>query len=469
MGCCGTTSRKTRRRRRRASAAARPGEAGSSPADLAATSEQAEASSPEGAPNKAGALSPSMSVMSSRTVYYDAEEGDEEYYSDNDSHNSEPEKPSLWDVLTGTFMPKPKSTQAPKFNPQQAYREKQEQNTAVPGPGFAEPADTPSPSSPSPSFKPDFGASSRRRPPTDTGSTSGIECWEEADAASFMIRGQDYARTKKKELCAGSFYSLAGVDIYSFEQKINHIARHVRLPEAPQLGRGATELPENERIPPILVINVQLPIYSPAIFGGRTDGKGQSLVYYFTLPIGWQPEQVANQAALKLLQRFVHDGTEAGGEPTRDRLKLIARVANKEEWYKAAPLSSAEYRLLCNYNDKPLLTRPQQKFFKGSNYLEIDIDVHSYAYIARKAFSGFIPRLSTVVFENAFVVQGNQPDELPEMVLACARVSRVDFHKVRPFPGQMRRTISHRMTMVPQRTASGELDFEAARNVEPDS
>ena len=56
--------------------------------------------------------------------------------------------------------------------------------------------------------------------------------------------------------------------------------------------------------------------------------------------------------------------------------------------------------------------------------------MHSYAYLARKAFSGFIPRLSTVVFENAFVVQGNQPDELPEMVLACARVSRVDFNKV---------------------------------------
>ena len=56
------------------------------------------------------------------------------------------------------------------------------------------------------------------------------------------------------------------------------------------------------------VIRVQ-----PALFGGRTDGKGQSLVYYFTLPIGWQPEQVENKEALGLLQRFVHDGTEAGG------------------------------------------------------------------------------------------------------------------------------------------------------------
>lgn len=34
------------------------------------------------------------------------------------------------------------------------------------------------------------------------------------------------------------------------------------------------------------------------------------------------------------------------------------------------------------------------------------MDVHNYAYIARKAFHGFIHRLAPVVFENAFVVQG---------------------------------------------------------------
>jgi hypothetical protein len=34
-------------------------------------------------------------------------------------------------------------------------------------------------------------------------------------------------------------------------------------------------------------------------------------------------------------------------------------------------------------------------------------------------------------------LQGNREDELPEIVLACARVSRVDFHKVRPFPAEL--------------------------------
>ena len=51
----------------------------------------------------------------------------------------------------------------------------------------------------------------------------------------------------------------------------------------------------------------------PALFGGRTDGKGQCLVYYFTLPEGWEPSDVDNKAALGLLQRFIHDGREADG------------------------------------------------------------------------------------------------------------------------------------------------------------
>ena len=43
---------------------------------------------------------------------------------------------------------------------------------------------------------------------------------------------------------------------------------------------------------------------------GATDGKGQSMVYYFSLPEGWEPQQLDNPTALALCQRFVHDGRE---------------------------------------------------------------------------------------------------------------------------------------------------------------
>jgi hypothetical protein len=39
----------------------------------------------------------------------------------------------------------------------------------------------------------------------------------------------------------------------------------------------------------------------------------------------FDPDKFENTAALGLLQRFVSNGREADGSPTRDRLKLIVR------------------------------------------------------------------------------------------------------------------------------------------------
>lgn len=76
-----------------------------------------------------------------------------------------------------------------------------------------------------------------------------------------------------------------------------------------------------------------------------------------------------------------------------------------------------------------VLSRPQHTFFNGPNdsYLEIDLDIHVYSFFARQAFLGYMPRLNTVVFEVAFVIQGNSSDELPEQVLGCGRIYRADF------------------------------------------
>ncbi|KAL3149993.1 hypothetical protein ABBQ38_013349 [Trebouxia sp. C0009 RCD-2024] len=269
---------------------------------------------------------------------------------------------------------------------------------------------------------------------TEVGGTSGA--WSEPDATSFMVRGSDYMKTRRKVNSDKAIYRLVNVDVYSFDFKLDHIAKHLQLPAAPRLGPAAMELPPEERLPPVLVVNLQLPTYPASLFGGQ-DGQGLSLVYYFTLPEGWEPNDVGNTAALQLLQRFIHDGREQDNSRTRDRLKLIPRVSNLDEWAKEGGLSGAEQRLLHKYNDKPLLTKPQHRFYSGPNYFEMDLDVHAYAYLARKAFSGYLPRLGSVVFENALVIQGNRPEELPEVVLGAARIYRTDFMEPRPFPASL--------------------------------
>jgi hypothetical protein len=49
--------------------------------------------------------------------------------------------------------------------------------------------------------------------------------------------------------------------VYTFDFKIYHIAQHVTLPPAPVLGPGAAELPADQALPPLLIINMQLPTY----------------------------------------------------------------------------------------------------------------------------------------------------------------------------------------------------------------
>ena len=45
------------------------------------------------------------------------------------------------------------------------------------------------------------------------------------------------------------------------------------------------------------------------------------------------------------------------------------------------------------------------RFYFGQDYMEVVLDIHAWAYLARRAFASYVPKLGTVVFENAFVVQ----------------------------------------------------------------
>lgn len=47
----------------------------------------------------------------------------------------------------------------------------------------------------------------------------------------------------------------------------------------------------------------------------------------------------------------------------------LGRVANLEEWARVAPLNGTEYKLLLNYNEKPVLTRPQQVRCMGTVFV----------------------------------------------------------------------------------------------------
>ncbi len=236
--------------------------------------------------------------------------------------------------------------------------------------------------------------------------------WSRIDSSDFNVRAPFYSKQKKKEPSRPALYEPFAVDIFCSHQRIDHAAEKFALPE--ELTSIDTGHPD---VPPVMVVQIQIPLEEPSLFNPVSDGPGWSIMMYLRITEKTLEELKdikTASPAVKLWTRWCSEAMTV--DDLRKRFKFIASCSNLTEL--GIPQS------IRDYNAKPILIRRTGSLYRGKNnsYMEFDMHIHKFAGPAKKAIHFMTSKAGEMLMQIAFVIEGREDEELPEIIfgaIAC--------------------------------------------------
>jgi len=204
------------------------------------------------------------------------------------------------------------------------------------------------------------------------------------------------------------------------DSRIDNIGSKVELPAEWTNVEGMTD----PKMPSLFIVNFQMPSEFPtSFFSEITDGVGHSVVLYFRVT----PDTVtalnnlkSAPPAVRLFHEYCTKGPEADHDPNspyRSRFKITVRCDNIEEFGLPSFITS--------YNAKPVLIRNTGNLLRGEGYVEMDINVHRFASVPKKALATLISRFDKMFVKMGFCVESREDNEMPETLFGCAALNKM--------------------------------------------
>ncbi|KFM23600.1 hypothetical protein F751_2859 [Auxenochlorella protothecoides] len=239
------------------------------------------------------------------------------------------------------------------------------------------------------------------------GGTCPRQFWSCPGDAGFKVRGPSYLADKRKVPAGPPVFELVAVDLLELEEPMLHVARHlpsVRNAPAPFLFCVQMMVPCK---PPVaLVASWAAPV-------AVLDVAEADLVAAYEAHSGKLTP--GDAAFLKALAAFINGEGPEADRARNKQFKLIPHIS-KGAWIMQKSVGTTPVIL-----GQKLTT----KYFKGSNYFEVDVDIGASS-VAASITNMVVGATKSLTLDMGVLLEGQTPATLPEQLLGTIRLAALD-------------------------------------------